>query len=163
MKIPYYPGCTLHTKARGFDASAKASARALGLELAELAEETKTRLRGVVASAGTSVRNPVDIGLVLGGAAEMYRRALEATIDDPGVDAVVVIGSAAQGEGWQAHVEAMAGLARAAAKPILHVSFGPGDPAVDQALAAEGIPSFPSAERALQAYARVRGDAPREG
>ena len=50
----------------------------------------------------------------------------------------------------------MAGLARAAAKPILHVSFGPGDPAIERALAEEGIPSFPSAERALQAYARVR-------
>jgi acetyltransferase len=127
-----------------------------GLDLAELEEETRTRLRGVVASAGTSVRNPVDIGLVLGGAAEMYRHAVEATLDDPGVDAAVVIGSSALGDGWQEHIEAMAKLARAAAKPLLHVSFGPGDLAIDRSLAAEGIPSFESAERALQAYARVR-------
>ena len=86
----------------------------------------------------------------------MYRRVLAATIDDPGVDAAVVIGSSGLGEGWQERIEAMATLARAAAKPVLHVSFGPGDPAIDRALAAEGIPSFPSAERALQAYARVR-------
>jgi acyl-CoA synthetase (NDP forming) len=85
----------------------------------------------------------------------MYRRALEATIDDPGVDAVVVIGSSAPGDGWQQHIDAMAELVQAAAKPILHVSFGPGVPAIDRALAAEGIPSFPSAERALQAYARA--------
>jgi acyl-CoA synthetase (NDP forming) len=134
-----------------------------GLELAELAEETKTRLRGVVASAGTSVRNPVDIGLQLARAAEMYREALAATIDDPGVDAVVVIGSSAQGEGWQAHVEEMGGLARAAAKPVLYVSFVAGDPVVAQALAAADIPSFASAERALQAYARVRGRNPHAG
>jgi acyl-CoA synthetase (NDP forming) len=127
-----------------------------GLELAELAEETKTRLRAVVASAGTSVRNPVDIGLVLAGATEMYRRVLAATIDDPGVDAAVVIGSSVVGEAWQERIEAMATQARAAAKPVLYVSFGPGDPAIDRALAAEGIPSFSSAERALQAYARVR-------
>lgn len=38
MKIPYFPGCTLRTKAHGFDASARASARALGLELDELAD-----------------------------------------------------------------------------------------------------------------------------
>jgi hypothetical protein len=50
----------------------------------------------------------------------------------------------------------MARLARATAKPILQVAFGPGDPAVDRALAREGIPSFRSAERALRAYARVR-------
>jgi len=127
-----------------------------GLELAEFAEETRRRLRGVVAPAGTSVRNPVDIGLVLGGAAAMYRRVLEATLDDPGVDAVVVIGSSVPGEASQEHIEAMGALVRAAAKPILHVAFGQGDPEVDRALAAEGIPSFASAERALQTYARVR-------
>jgi acyl-CoA synthetase (NDP forming) len=48
-----------------------------GLELAELSADTQARLSSVIASAGTSVRNPVDIGLVLGGAAEMYRRAVE--------------------------------------------------------------------------------------
>jgi len=131
-----------------------------GLELADLAEETKARLRGVVPSAGTSVRNPVDIGLQLAGAAEMYRQALAATIEDPGVDAVVVIRSSVQAEGWKRNIEAMGGLAQAAAKPILHVSFGTGDPVVAHALAAVHIPSFPSAERALQAYARIRGDEP---
>jgi len=38
MEIPYYPGCSLNTKAKGFDNSARASARALGLELVELEE-----------------------------------------------------------------------------------------------------------------------------
>jgi heterodisulfide reductase subunit B len=38
MDIPYYPGCTLNTKGKGFDNSARASARELGLELVELAE-----------------------------------------------------------------------------------------------------------------------------
>ena len=126
------------------------------LELANLSPETQAQLQGVVGSAGTSVRNPVDIGLVLGGAAQMYRHAVEATAGDPGVDAVVVIGGFARGEGWQAHLKAMAGLSRATAKPILHVSFGSADPTLDRALAQEGIPSFPSAERALRAYARVR-------
>jgi len=36
MKMPYYPGCSLNTKAKGFDNSVRASARALGLELVEL-------------------------------------------------------------------------------------------------------------------------------
>jgi heterodisulfide reductase subunit B len=38
MKIPYYPGCTLNTKGKGFDNSVRASARELGLELVELEE-----------------------------------------------------------------------------------------------------------------------------
>ena len=143
--------------------SASDACEEAGLQLADLADETKTRLRGVVASTGTSVRNPVDIGLQLARAAEMYREALAATIQDPGVDAVVVIGSSSQGEGWQAHVEAMGELARNAAKPVLYVSFGANDPVVARALAAVSIPSFSSAERALQAYARVRGARPRGG
>jgi heterodisulfide reductase subunit B2 len=36
MKIPYYPGCTLHERAKDFDASARECARALGVELEEL-------------------------------------------------------------------------------------------------------------------------------
>lgn len=36
--IPYYPGCTLNTVAKGFDQSARQSLQLLGLELAELAQ-----------------------------------------------------------------------------------------------------------------------------
>jgi len=36
MKIPYYPGCTLHERARDFDVSARECAKALGVELEEL-------------------------------------------------------------------------------------------------------------------------------
>lgn len=36
MKIPYYPGCTLKTKAKNFETSALAVARKLGIELVEL-------------------------------------------------------------------------------------------------------------------------------
>jgi len=38
MKIPYYPGCTLNTVAKGFDTSARQSALLLGFELKELAQ-----------------------------------------------------------------------------------------------------------------------------
>lgn len=36
MKVPYYPGCTLSTKAQGYDHSGRAVAAALGMELVEL-------------------------------------------------------------------------------------------------------------------------------
>jgi heterodisulfide reductase subunit B len=38
MKVPYFPGCTLNTTAKGFDNAVRASAAALGLELVELPE-----------------------------------------------------------------------------------------------------------------------------
>jgi len=36
MKIPYYPGCTLHERALDFDVSARECAKAVGVELQEL-------------------------------------------------------------------------------------------------------------------------------
>ncbi len=36
MKIPYYPGCTLNTVAKGFDESARQAGALLGIELEEL-------------------------------------------------------------------------------------------------------------------------------
>jgi heterodisulfide reductase subunit B len=38
MGIPYFPGCTLSTKAKNYDRSGRAVAKALGLELEELPE-----------------------------------------------------------------------------------------------------------------------------
>lgn len=38
MKIPYYPGCTLNTVAKGFDLSAKEAALSVGFEMAELGQ-----------------------------------------------------------------------------------------------------------------------------
>jgi heterodisulfide reductase subunit B len=36
LKIPYFPGCTLRTKAEGFDRAGRAATKVLGFELAEL-------------------------------------------------------------------------------------------------------------------------------
>jgi heterodisulfide reductase subunit B len=36
MRLPYYPGCTLKTKAKNFDVSTVAAAKALGIDLVEL-------------------------------------------------------------------------------------------------------------------------------
>jgi heterodisulfide reductase subunit B len=40
VRIPYFPGCTLHSKAQSFDASARAAAQALDIVMEELPEWT---------------------------------------------------------------------------------------------------------------------------
>lgn len=40
MRIPYFPGCTLHSKAKGLDDSTRGSLAALGIELTELSQWT---------------------------------------------------------------------------------------------------------------------------
>ena len=65
MKYLYYPGCTLHDKARSFDASGRAAALALGVELQEMPSWTccgttfplsTRKLAGVLAPARTLVQ-----------------------------------------------------------------------------------------------------------
>ena len=58
------------------------------LELAELTEKTKKRLREIVPPQG-SVNNPVD--LLPGGTAEQYKQVNEILVDDENVDAVISI------------------------------------------------------------------------
>ena len=45
MKLAYYPGCTLRTKAKELDRYARESAAALGIELCELSETAAKRIK----------------------------------------------------------------------------------------------------------------------
>jgi acetate---CoA ligase (ADP-forming) len=58
------------------------------LTLAELTDETKTKLRETVHPEG-SINNPVD--LLPGGTAEIFKRVNEILLDDPNVDSVVSV------------------------------------------------------------------------
>ncbi|HEX6199854.1 MAG TPA: CoA-binding protein, partial [Thermoanaerobaculia bacterium] len=60
----------------------------LGLEIAELTEETRRALRGFL-PAEASVGNPVD--MIASATPEDYRRALETVLADPNVDLAMVI------------------------------------------------------------------------
>jgi acetyl coenzyme A synthetase (ADP forming)-like protein len=60
----------------------------LGLEIAELSEATRTKLRSFLA-AEASVANPVD--MIASATAAQYARSLAAVLADPGVDLAMVI------------------------------------------------------------------------
>jgi acyl-CoA synthetase (NDP forming) len=112
-------------------------------------------LRGIIPTAGTSVRNPVDMGLVIMGAAEMYYRATEATAMDPNVDAMLVIGGSPMGGTMESYAAMIQDISRRTGKPIMQSSVGGGEVLFDKAFARHGVPSFSSPERALWAYAQV--------
>jgi acetyl coenzyme A synthetase (ADP forming)-like protein len=61
---------------------------ATGLEVPELSDATQARMRSFV-SPDASVRNPVD--LVASASAPIYERAVQAVLDDAGIDALLVI------------------------------------------------------------------------
>lgn len=126
-----------------------------GLVLAELAPSTQDALRRVVAAAGTSVRNPIDVGMVLQGATAVYGESLRIALADPGVDAALVIGGDRSDPA--AFAEMLIELRRTAGKPILYAQGGSFFGGEDQRarLAEGGVAVAPTAERAVRAYARL--------
>jgi acyl-CoA synthetase (NDP forming) len=106
------------------------------------------------------VRNPIDTGLVLLGAGEMYYRATEAAALDPNVDAIVVIGGSPMGGTMESFAAAIEGISRRTGKAVIQASVGGGEVLFDRAFAHHGVPTFASPERALWAYARVTGRTP---
>ncbi|GAB4331905.1 MAG: CoA-binding protein [Dehalococcoidia bacterium] len=136
--------------------SASDACEEAGLTLADLSFETTQRLAEVVAAAGTSVRNPVDVGMVIVGAAETYGRCLRMALADENVDAALVIGGDRQDP--EAFARMLVEASQEAGKPVIHAlsgDFGPVTTA--EYLTDNGIAHAPSAERALRAYARVVG------
>jgi acyl-CoA synthetase (NDP forming) len=134
--------------------SASDACEELSLCLAALTEQTTRELRELVAAAGTSVRNPVDIGMVILDATRIYGGILRVALADPGVDAALVIGGDATDP--QAFSEMLVEASRKEGKPVLHVISGDYGPnPTGGYLADHGVAFAPSAERALRAYARL--------
>jgi acetyltransferase len=86
--LPAGPSVAVITNAGGAGIMAADAVEQVGLTFAKLSEETARKLAaGVPATA--NINNPVD---VLGDAlADRYRLALDAVLDDPNVDAVLVL------------------------------------------------------------------------
>jgi acetyltransferase len=128
------------------DALAEAEGR-----LAELSEETKEGLSQVLP--GTwSGGNPVDI---IGDApGERYRDALRLILDDPGVDAVLVINCPTAVIRREEAAEAVASVAEERrGKTILTNWVGAGTTAPSLRIFSEaGIPSYTTPEQAIRAF-----------
>jgi acyl-CoA synthetase (NDP forming) len=137
-------------------AAAEACGRA-GLQLAQLAGPTRERLSQVAPSTGTSVKNPIDVGLTASMDPDIYGEAAQAAAADPGVDAVMVAGVGLSPETNRKYTDHMIQAQRQHGKPFLMVNI----PGFDQGLAQEfctaGIPFFESSDRAMETYARVLG------
>jgi acyl-CoA synthetase (NDP forming) len=125
-----------------------------GLVLAELSDRTRAALAERVVSVGTSFRNPIDVGMVLFGATDLYGGCLRVALADPGVDAAVVIGG--DHGNPQGFAEMLVEASSQSGKPVLYAltgDFPTGE--TQELLNASGVVTAPSAERALRAYARL--------
>ena len=127
-----------------------------GLRLAEISQETRSALAEFIPPTGTSLRNPIDVGLSASLEIQIYTRAATALAADPGVDGILVAGRGMTPELNKLYTEGMVSIQRESGKPFVVVNipgFG-GDFAKD--LCQAGIPFFETVERAMTIYAQVR-------
>lgn len=135
--------------------SATDAAEEAGLQLAELDGETIERLRSEINAVGTSPRNPVDVGLIMYGPMDVYARVTEIVGADPNVDGVIVIGGRGSGDGAADFADQMAAAADRIGKPLALIGAPP-DADVLRRYVDAGIGVFPTAERAVQAFAAIQ-------
>ena len=69
---------------------------AVGLELPGFTDETKGRLRQIMPEVGTSIGNPVDIGVASLMNQGLYGEAIRIIADDPNIDMILVISTPVQ-------------------------------------------------------------------
>lgn len=135
--------------------SASDACEEAGLSLAQLSPATRDALRDVVAAAGTSVRNPIDVGMVLQGATAVYGEALRLALADPNVDAALVIGGDRSDPSGFASM--LIEARRQSGKPVLYALGGSffGGESEQARLVEGGVAPAPTPERAVRAYARL--------
>jgi len=128
-----------------------------GLQVAELQVETREQLRGILPQTGTSVYNPVDLGLASVFEVDLFGRAAECVGRDPGVDALIFQGRGITPELDLKYTTLLIEAQRKVRKPFLVVSLGGMYLEKESmgALLRAGIPVYPSAERAIWAYSNL--------
>jgi len=128
-----------------------------GLKLASIAPETQSTLADFVPPTGTSLKNPIDVGLAAALDIDIYIHAARAVAEDPGVDAVVMMGLGFSPEVNKIYAEGMIQIQKDTGTPFVAVNIPGLDAQAIQTFFDAGLPFFESAERAVKTYAMVRG------
>ncbi|MCP4753907.1 MAG: hypothetical protein GY866_23735 [Proteobacteria bacterium] len=141
----------------GFAVSAAEACGREGLKLADISETTRAELSRFVPSTGTSLSNPVDVGMTASLDMDIYIKTARLVAADPGVDTVVVAGIGMTPETNQLYTDAMIQAQKDFDKPFVMVKIPGFEPEYISQFLQSGVPFFHSAERALNTYAQVLG------
>ncbi|MEA3471751.1 MAG: CoA-binding protein [Thermodesulfobacteriota bacterium] len=140
----------------GLAVSAAEACGKVGLRLADLSSETKSLLADFVPPTGTSLKNPIDVGLTASFDIDIYINAAKAVADDSGVDAVVIMGIGLSPEVNKLYADSMVQIHKDSRKPFVIVNIPGLDAKSVRTFFDAGLPFFESAERAMDTYATVR-------
>lgn len=151
--LPDGPRVAVVTNAGGPGVMAADAIERMGLTLARFSPETaEALLRALPEAAATT--NPVD---VLGdAAADRYQTALEVVIEDPGVDAVLVLLTPQRVTEPERTARVISHLARAQTKPVIAVFMGGDAVSRGRAMLDEArVPVYAYPERGVRAIAAL--------
>ena len=127
------------------------------LELARLDPRTVEKIRDILPATGTSVRNPIDVGLAASFELGQYIETLRAVAADDNVDAVFILGGGVNRDSNMQYVKGLLDVKNSSGKALAAVAF-PGfltERDVIEPLYDAGIPVYTTPERALGAYGAV--------
>ena len=131
----------------------ESSDHGFGLKMAELSDETRSRLASVMPTF-SSVRNPVDLTAEVTD--EMYDKVLEALQADPGVDCIMMSLELQPPNVTKGLIEVAARRRTVGATPIVVSAFGGDDTrAILAGLERSRVPSYPTIRRAVRAVAAL--------
>lgn len=123
-----------------------------GLELAELSSQTRQAIAQGIPGVGTSIDNPIDLGMAASRFPEWYRLSIKALGADPAVDAFLIIGG-----GNMEVSQAIVSSLKQGGKPAALVMMGemPGSAEIRDYYREQGLPVFADGRRAAQALGRL--------
>jgi len=126
-----------------------------GLSLADLSPRTISALGAFVPPTGTSLKNPVDVGMSASLEIDIYIKTARLVAEDPGVDTVVMIGIGMDEHTNRQYTDAVIQAKNDFTKPFVIVKIPGFDAALVKEIREAGIPVFESAERAMRTYSRA--------
>lgn len=139
----------------GFGVAAAEACGNNNLQLAQISFETRAALEKFVPSTGTSLQNPIDVGMTASLIIEIYIESIKAVAADSEVDVILIIGIGMTVESNKRFSDAVISVQRDTGKPFLVVEVPSIKNDFSAVFSEAGIPFFKSSERALSTYARV--------
>lgn len=125
---------------------------ACGMQIAELDDATIVELSAVVPSYGNAT-NPVDVTAAVMAEPGLFERCVDRLAADPGVDAIVACFAVLVGDDVTRIARALGAVRTRTGLPVVAVRTGAASLAPEGAalLAANGVPVYPTPERAVAA------------
>ena len=131
-----------------------------GLTLATPTDETKRKIAKIIPGAGTSVANPIDVGLGASGNVEQYTLPARYLLEDPNVDSVIIIGGTFYKETNEIYRKELIAAQKETKKALIAATLeeftkNVGDERMEVEFVEGGVAVFPSPERAISALRKV--------